>query len=349
MKEIEVTRSYLKDSGNETTVEVKEVKSKRQEWMPENAGVKAGEKKNMNILCFRCGCPGHIASSPNCAAPTLTCRSCGRRGHIAKVCRSKGKVISSSIKSVDDMKDEHHEIVLSVDEVGESDQLVVESISKENWKRESSSKLEKPHCSVTIDSMVVKVLVDSGSLFTLISRETYEKILGKKCEDLLKTDVKGVGHGGKRIEILGMQWMDILFKGNGIHGKVYVTGEGSNLLGWRHQKDLNIIFDPNATETVMVVERMANVEDLKSNEQWCEMLMAKFSKVFTDKSEFVRGRRNVVADCLSRVPNNGGVDEMCEMELEAFSIDGELALGEDEWEEAVRIDVEYDELRGFII
>ncbi|KAJ1193492.1 hypothetical protein NDU88_002789 [Pleurodeles waltl] len=50
---------------------------------------------------------------------------------MAKVCRSKGKVISSSIKSVDDMKDEHHEIVLSIDEVVECDQLIAESMPVE--------------------------------------------------------------------------------------------------------------------------------------------------------------------------------------------------------------------------
>ncbi|KAJ1180530.1 hypothetical protein NDU88_005751 [Pleurodeles waltl] len=263
MKEIEATRTYMKYLG--TTVEVKEMKSKKQVWMPENVEMKAGEKKKINILCFRCGCPGHIASSPSCTARTLTCRSCGKRSHTAKVCRPKGKVITGSVKSVDDKEDEHHEIVLSVDEVEESGELVAESSSSGKWKTESSCKLQKTHCNGMMDSAIVKVLVDSGSLFTLISRETYEKILGKKFADLLKTDVKAVGYGGKRIDILGMQWMDILFKDNGVHGKVYITGEGSDLLGWQHQKDLNIILDPNAPEPVMAVEWMANVEYLKSN------------------------------------------------------------------------------------
>ncbi|KAJ1179463.1 hypothetical protein NDU88_004697 [Pleurodeles waltl] len=193
---------------------------------------------------------------------------------MAKVCRSKGKVISSSIKSVDDMKDEHQEIVLAIDEVVESDQLIAESVNVRNWKSESSSKLEKPHCYVSIDSVIVKLLMDSGSLFTLISRETFEGTLRKKVEDLLKTDVRAVGCGGRRIEILGMQWMDISLKGNGVHGKVYVTDEALNLLGWKHQKDLNITLDPNAADPVMVMEQTANVENLKSNEQWCEELMS---------------------------------------------------------------------------
>ncbi|KAJ1179272.1 hypothetical protein NDU88_004506 [Pleurodeles waltl] len=187
--------------------------------------------------------------------------------------RSKGKVLTGSVKSVDN---EHHEIVLSVDEVEESGELVAELTSSGKWKTESLCMLQKPHSNVMMDSAIVKMLVDSGSLFTFISRETYEKTLGKKFADLLKTDIKTVGYGGKRIEILGMQWTDISFKDNEVHGKVYVTGEGSNLLGWRHQKDLNIILDPNAQEPVIAVERMADVEYLKSNEQWCEEIMAKF-------------------------------------------------------------------------
>ncbi|KAJ1099102.1 hypothetical protein NDU88_004206 [Pleurodeles waltl] len=65
--------------------------------------------------------------------------------------------------------------------------------------------------------------------------------------------------------------------------------------------------------------------------------------------EFVKGRRNVVVDCLSRLPIDGSVDEVYDTQLEAFSIDGESALGEDEWEEAIRNDVEYDELRKLIM
>ncbi|KAJ1195040.1 hypothetical protein NDU88_004323 [Pleurodeles waltl] len=57
----------------------------------------------------------------------------------------------------------------------------------------------------------------------------------------------------------------------------------------------------------------------------------------------------MVADCLSRLPIDGSGDGSCDMQLEAFSIDVELALGEDEWEEAVRNDVEYDELRRFVM
>ncbi|KAJ1103331.1 hypothetical protein NDU88_000757 [Pleurodeles waltl] len=201
MKEIEIAKSYMRDSNKETTVEVKEFKGKKQEKFVGNTGVKATEKKNLNIICYRCGCPGHIASSSMCAARILTCRVCGRRGHMAKVCRSKGKVLNNSVKSVDDIKDDHEEIVLTISDTEKSSQQNVESISNENLKRESSGKLEKAHCTTVLESVIVKVLVDSGSLFTLISKEIYEDVLKGKIEDFQSADVRAVGYGGKRIDI----------------------------------------------------------------------------------------------------------------------------------------------------
>ncbi|KAJ1186517.1 hypothetical protein NDU88_003298 [Pleurodeles waltl] len=79
IKEIE-TKSYMKDSNKETTVEVKEFKAKKQEKPAESNAMRVVEKKNSNIICFRCGCPGHMASSSMCAARNLTCRMCGRKG-----------------------------------------------------------------------------------------------------------------------------------------------------------------------------------------------------------------------------------------------------------------------------
>ncbi|KAJ1113199.1 hypothetical protein NDU88_001454 [Pleurodeles waltl] len=226
MKEIEA-KSYIKDSNKENIVGVKEFKAKKQEKTVGNKGM----KKNPNILCYRYGCPGHIASNPMCTARTLTCRVCGIRGHLAKVCRSKGHFLNNSVKSVDNAQEEDEEIVLTVNGMLETNQQNMESKNGRNLKKEHAIKLEKPHCDIILESKSVRVLVDSGSLFTLISKDVYVEVLKGKIGDLQSADVKAVGYGGKRINILGIKWMDILFKGNGVHGKVYVTREGSNLLG----------------------------------------------------------------------------------------------------------------------
>ncbi|KAJ1194109.1 hypothetical protein NDU88_003404 [Pleurodeles waltl] len=214
MKEIEV-KSHIRDSDKKNTVEVKEFKVKKQDKNPGNKGIKVTEKKNPNILCYRCGGLGHIASNPLCIARTLTCRVCGIRGHLAKVCRSKGKALNNSVKSVDDAREEQEEIVLTVNSAMEVNQRNIEFRTGRNLKKESTIKLEKPHCDIVLESKSVRVLVDSGSLFTLISKDVYVECLERKIEDLQSADVKAVGYGGNRINILGMRWMDILFKGNG--------------------------------------------------------------------------------------------------------------------------------------
>ncbi|KAJ1200459.1 hypothetical protein NDU88_004283 [Pleurodeles waltl] len=208
MKEIEV-KSHMRDSDKENTVEVKEFKVKKQDKKSGNKGIKVMEKRNPNILCYRCGGLGHIASSPMCIARTLTCRVCGIRGHLAKVCRSKGKVFNNSIKSVDNAQEEQEEIVLTINSALEVNQREIESKSERNFKKESTVKLEKPHCDIMLESRSVRVLVDSGSLFTLISKNVFMECLEGKIEDLQNADVRAVGYGGKRINILVMKWMDI--------------------------------------------------------------------------------------------------------------------------------------------
>ncbi|KAJ1198957.1 hypothetical protein NDU88_002795 [Pleurodeles waltl] len=72
------------------------------------------------------------------------------------------------------------------------------------------------------------LLALAGDKYSPIRKGTYEDTLKKKLGELLEADVKAVGYGGKIIEIMGKQWMDISFKNRGVHGKVYVTSEGTN-------------------------------------------------------------------------------------------------------------------------
>lgn len=70
--------------------------------------------------------------------------------------------------------------------------------------------------------------------------------------------------------------MTISFGGRKVYGRVYLTNQGSNLLGWWHQKDLNIILDPKAIVPVM----STTVHDVNSSYQ--TNLMEKYPDVFSD-------------------------------------------------------------------
>ncbi|KAJ1156154.1 hypothetical protein NDU88_008878 [Pleurodeles waltl] len=129
---------------------------------------------------------------------------------------------------------------------------------------ESTYSLEKPHAQVLLDNVPIKLLVDSGSLFRLISKKVYEEQwTNSRSENLLEPDIKAVGYAGKRIEMFGMRWMTIVFKSRAVKGKIYITNYGTNLLGQRHQKDLGIVLNPNAKEPVMNMEKQGIYEEVK--------------------------------------------------------------------------------------
>ncbi|KAJ1112996.1 hypothetical protein NDU88_001256 [Pleurodeles waltl] len=214
--------------------------TKNSEAMKVNSEEKRRTQEWRVIKFYRCDAPGHIASSRACAARNAICRNCGKRGHFAKVCRFKPNAGSKSFQEIQDVFETMEDIILTVHEVLISRDC--EGAPVQVVKRESTDVLEKPHAQVMLDNVWVRLLVDSGSLFTLISREAYDSEWTDPADKNLSVpDIKAVGYAGKRIDIVGMRWMSISFKGRIIHGKVYITDYRTNLLGWRHQKDLGII------------------------------------------------------------------------------------------------------------
>ncbi|KAJ1141911.1 hypothetical protein NDU88_008239 [Pleurodeles waltl] len=119
-----------------------------------------------------------------------------------------------------------------------------------------------PICQVTIDSKEVTVLADSGSPYTLVGDKNWERIFEKLDIQLRKPDINPGGYGGTKIDFIGYTVMRINFKGRETVGKVYVAKRGKNLLGWRHQKDLGIILNPNAIDHVMLVGNVGDGEDV---------------------------------------------------------------------------------------
>ncbi|KAJ1184702.1 hypothetical protein NDU88_001505 [Pleurodeles waltl] len=78
-----------------------------------------GKSDAREVKCYRCGAPGHIASSKMCAARNAICRNCGKRGHFAKVCKFKNNGSSDKDHTIQDVQDvcgNLEEIILTVEE-----------------------------------------------------------------------------------------------------------------------------------------------------------------------------------------------------------------------------------------
>lgn len=145
------------------------------------------------IKCFHCGAPGHIATSFKCGARGVVCRNCGKKGHFSKMCRLRYK--QSSVKEVNEICEGVTEIILPIydEKCGGSNDI--KHVKKFNGARkESDGKLEKSHCIVSLDELQVKMLVDSGSMYALVSKDTLSK---KLYDDWSEPDIKAVGYGGK--------------------------------------------------------------------------------------------------------------------------------------------------------
>ncbi|KAJ1140114.1 hypothetical protein NDU88_006474 [Pleurodeles waltl] len=131
-----------------------------------------------------------------------------------------------------------------------------------------------PDCEIVIDGLNVKVLADSGSPYTILSDQFFnENWDDKKLEP---NDVKVYGFGGKEIDMLGFFIADIKFLNRSIIGKVYVAIDGLHVIGWRHQKKMGMVLNPNAKNPVYLSDNIQSVQVLNTSTDKLELLLDKF-------------------------------------------------------------------------
>ncbi|KAJ1151416.1 hypothetical protein NDU88_004197 [Pleurodeles waltl] len=152
-----------------------------------------------------------------------------------------------------------------------------------------------PDCEIVIDGLNVKVLADSGSPYTILSDQFFnENWDDKKLEP---NDVKVYGFGGKEIDMLGFFIADIKFLNRSIIGKVYVAIDGLHVIGWRHQKKMGMVLNPNAKNPVYLSDNIQSVQVLNTSSDKLELLLDKLKNLFSKEL----GTRNTRADCFSRL------------------------------------------------
>ncbi|KAJ1172151.1 hypothetical protein NDU88_004001 [Pleurodeles waltl] len=168
-------QSIIGEIRDKTDLHINTGRSKFTRNSEEIEGGKQKKFGDREIKCYQCGAPGHIASSKMCAARNAICRSCGKRGHFAKVCKLKfNGGGSTTVQEIQDVCESIEEIILTVNEklnncdVGSEISQTEPSVGQ--VKMESTDLLEKPHAQVLLNKVPMNLLVDSGSLFMLLSK-----------------------------------------------------------------------------------------------------------------------------------------------------------------------------------
>jgi hypothetical protein len=219
--------SQKKDSPNPSASEVHKTHTSRRKNTK-----KESRDRSTSISCHRCGGP-HLA--PACKFKEAMCYACKKRGHIARVCRSR-----SFNKGQKRDKGTHH--LEDQDDSDGSDGSDDQSYTLFTV-RESAS--EPIYQEVLINTIPVKMEVDTGASVSVITHSTYQKI--RECTDiqpLQPSVVKLKAYTGEVIPVLGQVPVKVSCGQKDYQFTVQVVeSKGPDLMGRNWLRDMKVTLE----------------------------------------------------------------------------------------------------------
>ena len=179
-----------------------------------NAVSKSG---TAGISCYRCG-GDHLA--PDCKFIDAECHLCKKKGHIARVCRSKEKPQGQAKKKPFPTKNHYMQ-----DDLPDDEAYSMFTMSDQRYK--------PIFVDVLINDVPISMELDTGAALSVISHATYQNIVQKSRIPVLeKSEVKLKTYTGEEVNILGSAKVDVRYHNQNIHLQVQVVdGAGPNLMG----------------------------------------------------------------------------------------------------------------------
>ena len=191
--------------------------------------------------CYRCGSKSHLANDSRCKAIKHRCPKCTKIGHFEKLCHSApvqrsysgssyGGGSSASFRPghrvhhVDTVCDEqgHMSGGDSTDDGG-GVQVLATSRPRDNVK--------PVYCTVRVNHVPLRMMVDTGSAVTLISQMTYNRHFVDEALEDVSEDDRLSSYTDHSIDVLGCLKSSVMYKNNVCITKIYVAKKGINILG----------------------------------------------------------------------------------------------------------------------
>ena len=192
--------------------------------------------------CYRCG-GGHLASV--CPCREFVCHFCKKKGHLAKVCRKKGKANKSKSEQANAVTDDE----------GEEAMHHVKFRSNKPYR-----------VVVNVNGNSLSMEIDTGASVSVVGKETFETIrVGVSTLKLQKTSVHLKTYTGQSVAVLGSALVPVEHNGQALNLPLVVTeAEGPPLLGrdWLAalRLDWKTIFTVSTTLTLQqVLEKYSGV------------------------------------------------------------------------------------------
>ena len=207
--------------------------------------------------CYRCGADHQPA---DCRFKDAECHYCHKKGHIAKVCRSKARDRTRRPpRRNPPRKGTHH-----VTEEGEAPEYTLYHIP--------STSSRPLLVIVTLDNAETQMEVDTGATLSIISMTTYKQLWSRQQAPRLRASNATLKtYTGERIDVEGTISVNVAYeKQKARLNLLVVTGEGPSLLGrdWlQHLKlnwsQLHYVPSPSSNRWEEVLRRHADVFEEK--------------------------------------------------------------------------------------
>lgn len=227
---------------------------------PHEKKVPRPDKERKPPVCFRCGSLQHLANYFKCPGRSAQCQKCKRFGHLTKACKDGAKVNL-------------------VDLPQDQDQDCPDSGSHMLQIKKLGSRYG-PWVSLTLDGVVLPMMVDTGSAFSVLSKDVYIDLLKKDLKDLTPTALTPTVYGDLPLTFLG-KWTAVLqWNQTSVSADVYVVLKGDTLLGWDQIVSLGLTIHPSKVNPIHCVS---------DQQTQLKEICREFPTVFEEKIGKVKG------------------------------------------------------------
>ena len=176
--------------------------------------------------CHRCQGGGHAAST--CRFRVFTFRSCGKKGHIARACRSTALLAMQRHKA-------HCVQESDEDIMDDENEQRVHTIHRLGAQKERPLMVE-----VTVDKKTVPMEIDTGASVSILSESTFRHNWSRRSAPHPRITLRI--YTSERIQLLGELDVAVRYDGQVAKLPILVVKEnGPNLLGrdWVHKLKLD--------------------------------------------------------------------------------------------------------------
>ena len=192
--------------------------------------------KTTTPTCYRCGGP-HLA--PVCKFKEVTCHFCRKKGHLAKVCRSKSDKPTKHVPNNPPSNTSHY----VQDDQAEPEQPETNpTYSLFTVRTNSSGPIVQE---VFLNNIPVKMELDTGASLTILSAATYRNISEQtEVSPLQDSTVHLRTYTGEDIKVLGVTSVNVRYGNQQVVLTIHVVeGDGPDLIGRDWLSHFNITFD----------------------------------------------------------------------------------------------------------